>query len=123
MDNDAKLILSKDDYQKISYLIMGADSNTAVVLGDELNRASIVPTHEVPKDVIAMNSSVRFVDQSNGRESVVTLVYPHDARIEEHKISVLSPVGSALIGLRVGDAIQWPLPQGRERTLKIIGVV
>ncbi len=69
-----------------------------------------------------MGSTVTFIDLDSNQENTVSLVYPEEANVAEMKISVLSPVGSALIGLRVGGAIDWPVPQGKVRRLKVTGV-
>jgi regulator of nucleoside diphosphate kinase len=69
-----------------------------------------------------MNSRVRFVDEESNRESEVTLVFPGQADVESDRISVLAPVGSALLGLSVGDSIHWPLPNARTRQLRVIAV-
>ncbi len=88
-----------------------------------MGRASIVADEELPKDVVSMNSKVRLQDLETGQETIVTLVYPNDANIEENKISILAPVGSALIGLQVGQVIQWPVPSGQEKRFKVLAVL
>lgn len=122
METDSKLILSQDDYLKLSSLLSLADSNIAELLEDELSRAMVVSTEQLPDDVVSMKSMVRFIDLETAKESVVTLVYPHEAKIEDNKISILTPIGSALIGLRVGQSIQWPMPNGKEKKLKVVSV-
>lgn len=77
----------------------------------------VVANDELPADVVSMNSKVSFKDLDTEKESVVTLVYPQDANIDEGKISIFAPVGSALIGLRVGQVINWPLPHGKEKKI------
>ncbi len=123
MDNQETLIVTKTDFEKLSSLIRSMSSDVAELLDEELSRASVVSDNELPKDVVSMNSTVRFQDLDTGGETVVTLVYPHEAKIEENKISILAPVGSALIGLRVGQVIQWPVPNGKEKRLKVISVL
>lgn len=123
MDIHEKIIVTKTDFQKLTSLIQDADSAAADLLDEELGRASVVSDDEIPGDVVSMNSKVRFQDLDTGTESVVTLVYPNEANIEENKVSVLAPVGSALIGLRVGQTIQWPVPNGKEKKLKVIAVL
>jgi regulator of nucleoside diphosphate kinase len=123
MANQEKLILTQNDFQKLTSLVKATDSDIAELLEEELGRASVVSDEELPDDVVSMNSKVRFQDLDTGTETVVTLVYPHDARIEENKISILAPIGSALIGLRVGQVIQWPMPNGKEKRLKVISVL
>lgn len=85
----------------------------------ELARASIVEPGKMPADVVTMNSTARVVDESGGEEYRLTLVYPRDADGDPGKVSVLAPVGSAILGLRVGESIQWPMPGGRQAALRI----
>lgn len=116
------IILTKTDFEKISALINSAPSAISQLLEEELGRALLVADDKLPEDVVAMNSIVSFEDLEGGKTSLVVLVYPHEANISESKISILTPVGSALIGLRVGQSIRWPLPNGREKRLKVISV-
>lgn len=84
-------------------------------LDQELEKAKVVSPHDIPKDVITMNSIVRVRDLGSGEKKDYTLVFPSDARIEEGKISILSAIGTALIGYRVGDVIEWQVPSGLKR--------
>jgi regulator of nucleoside diphosphate kinase len=85
----------------------------------ELDRAVLVSSYAVPPDVATMNSKVRYVDEASGEERIVTLVYPHDADAAAGKVSVLAPVGNALLGLSVGQTIEWDFPDGSRRRLKL----
>lgn len=118
------LIIHQADFDKLSALVSGVQSELENVemLADELSRASVVSEEKLPRDVVAMNSKVSFEDMETGKLTEITLVYPHDANIEENKISILTPVGSALIGLKVGHEIEWPVPNGKERKLKVLSV-
>jgi regulator of nucleoside diphosphate kinase len=78
----------------------------------ELERAVIVEPQEVPGSVVTMNSTVRFKLQPSGNEFCLTLVYPEDMDGSGGTISILAPVGCALIGLSQGDVIEWPKPGG-----------
>jgi regulator of nucleoside diphosphate kinase len=89
-------------------------------LAPELDRADIVPFGAVPPDVVTMNSRVAFADETTGEFRVVTIVYPDEADPAEGKISVMAPVGSALLGLSVGQSIEWCFPDGRPRTLRVV---
>ena len=89
-------------------------------LAPELDRADIVPFHAVPPNVVTMNSRVAFEDETTGESRIVTIVYPHEADTSEGNISVLAPVGSALLGLSVGQSIEWCFPDGRPRTLRVV---
>jgi regulator of nucleoside diphosphate kinase len=91
-------------------------------LREELERADIVEPEAMPRNVVTMNSVVRFVDEDSGRESEVELVFPGHADVEANRISVLAPIGSALLGLSVGSSIDWPLPEGRTRRLRVVGI-
>jgi len=91
-------------------------------LAAEIDRATVVRPQDVPPDVVTMNSTIRFRDDSNGQEFELTLVYPNDAGQPE-SISILAPVGSALLGLSVGQSIAWQVPGGRELDLRVLAVV
>ncbi len=78
----------------------------------------VVSSTEIPKDVITMNSQVRLKDLDSGEEVIYCLVFPHAADSKQQKISILAPIGTALIGYRVGDIIEWNVPAGLKR-LKI----
>jgi regulator of nucleoside diphosphate kinase len=123
MHSQDSLILTQADFQKLSSLLSSAQTEIAELLEEELGRATIVPNEKLPQDVVSMNATVSFQDLDTRKESVVTLVYPHEANIDENKISILAPVGSALIGLRVGQIINWPVPNGKEKRLKVISVL
>ena len=81
----------------------------------EIQRASVVPAAEIPSDVITMNSRARLLDLDQGTTLEYTLVYPQDADFAEGKISVLAPIGAAMLGYRVGDEIDWIVPAGLRR--------
>ena len=81
--------------------------------------ADIVPGSRVPPDVVTINSKVVFLDEVTGTTHTVTLVYPHDFSIAERRISVLSPVGRALLGRRVGESAEIPVPGGTKRRIRI----
>jgi regulator of nucleoside diphosphate kinase len=81
----------------------------------ELDNAHVVEPWEVPADVVTMNSTVWFVDEATGEEECYTLVYPHQADVSRNRLSVLAPIGTALVGYRIGDVIEWPVPAGMSR--------
>lgn len=121
------LLLSRLDVERIEALLEKTSSNTLNIsaLQDELARAEILAPSEMPADVITMNStaSVRLEDGVLGdHEHELTLVYPRDADGSSDKVSILAPVGSALLGLRVGDAIDWPMPGGRNARLHVLAI-
>ena len=84
-------------------------------LDAELARGKVVAPTEVPSDVVTMNSRVRLVDLDTHEEMVYTLVFPQEADITQSKISVLAPIGTAMLGYRVGDTFSWRVPDGVRR--------
>ncbi|MCK6622996.1 MAG: nucleoside diphosphate kinase regulator [Calditrichaceae bacterium] len=84
-------------------------------LENELLRAEIVSPKNVPPDVITMNSKVRIREVNSEKDIICELVFPNDADISKNKISILAPVGTALIGFKVGDIIEWNVPAGLKR--------
>ncbi|MDD5566332.1 MAG: nucleoside diphosphate kinase regulator [Candidatus Omnitrophica bacterium] len=87
-------------------------------LESELNRAIIVDADKIPSDVVTMNSRVCLRDVDTAKDEIYQLVYPEDADIEQNKISILAPIGTAILGYKVGDVIKWKVPAGIRR-LKI----
>lgn len=116
------IVLSESDYNRIMALLDSLDSDDLLPLENELTRAKVVPLSKLPANTVAMGSTVTFEDLESGKTTTVTLAFPNEANVEEMKISVLSPVGSALLGLRVGGTIEWPLPSRGQRRLKVIAV-
>jgi len=102
---------------------MNTSSLGAKLLAEEVDRANTLPASELPGDVVTMNSRVVFEDEASGETHAVELVYPKDADMEAHRLSVLSPMGAGLIGMQQGSAIEWPNRQGVLRRLKIVEVV
>lgn len=98
----------------------GRDAVTAERLGAELDRAVVVD--QLPPGVVGMGSRVRFEDVRTGNVREVVLVYPAQADASAGRISVLAPIGAALLGLSEGDTIAWPLPDGREARIRILAV-
>lgn len=84
-------------------------------LEEELNRGLLVSSRNVPGDVITMNSTACLIDLDTGEELVYTIVFPMDADIQQNKISVLAPIGTAMLGYGVGDAFEWKVPDGIRR--------
>lgn len=93
----------------------------ARALRDELDRANEVAAEDIAPDVVTMNSTVHFVDEKSDVEHELTLVYPHQAG-KAGTVSIFAPVGSALLGLSVGQSIEWQVPDGRNLTLRVVGV-
>jgi regulator of nucleoside diphosphate kinase len=85
------------------------------VLDEELDRAEPVKANEIPNNVITMNSTFRLRNLDNGEEVAYTLVFPGEADSARGKISILAPIGTAVLGYRVGDTIEWKVPAGLKR--------
>ena len=92
------------------------------LLLDEIDRAAICGRADIPSDVVTMGSHVTFLDEKSGAERAVHLVYPGDADISAGRISIMTPIGAGLIGLSVGQSINWPDRGGAEHRLTIIAV-
>ncbi|SDH02265.1 MULTISPECIES: nucleoside diphosphate kinase regulator [unclassified Duganella] len=91
-------------------------------LQDELARAKAVEPEDIPSDVVTMRSQVRFEIEQPPQQLCLTLAYPKDMPELEDGISILTPIGTALLGLKVGDSIDWPRPDGQMTTLRILEV-
>jgi regulator of nucleoside diphosphate kinase len=118
-----RVVLSRFDHERLERLLERVGPRPDLdALREEIERAEIVEPEAVPRTVVTMNSVVRFVDEESGKESEIKLVFPGHADVESNRISVLAPVGSALLGLSVGDSIGWPLPNGRTRRLRVVAV-
>jgi regulator of nucleoside diphosphate kinase len=126
--SERQIWITTFDLERLSSLVEGVRATgpqKKAYLGQlekELERARVVNPEKIPGDVITMNSVVRIRDLESGEETTYTLVFPAEARIEENRISVLSAIGTALIGFRVGDIIEWKVPSGLKR-LKVEGIL
>ena len=121
------LLLSRLDAERIEALLEQPQyrSLNTRALQEELERADVVEPAQMPADIITMNSTARVRLEEAGQgdhEHELTLVYPRDADGSAEKVSILAPVGSALLGLRVGDAIDWPMPGGRSARLHVLAI-
>ncbi|HWK40885.1 MAG TPA: nucleoside diphosphate kinase regulator [Croceibacterium sp.] len=120
------LTLADDEAETLADLavsLLDRSPQLAEMLLQEIDRAETFPPAELPADVVTMMSRVTFVDEGSGKEHSVELVYPKDANMAENRISVLTPVGVALVGMRRGNSIDWPNLQGAVRRLRIVEVV
>ena len=119
------IVITTQDHDRLEALIdslpAGGFPNKAA-LEAELKRAEIVPPEQLPPNIVTMNSTVRFTIAESGEEFELTLVYPKYAG-EPDRISVLAPVGSALLGLAVGDELAWPRPGGGVSTVRVVDVL
>lgn len=122
-----QLLLLKEDYDIISsYLKRGLSKVTfnrkdAEQLEGELKRAKLVSKAELPNDVVRLNSSVTIKDEKENKVIEVMLVTPEKVNIKQKKISIMSPIGTALIGFRKGQQVKWMVPAGR-KTFTILEV-
>ena len=122
LNTKTEIIISSLDADRLYALMESLPANSFAgekELEAELGRANIVEPHEVPATVVTMNSTVNFVVESTGEEFTLTLVYPKNIDSSGNKISILAPVGSALLGLSQGDQIEWPKPGGGLITVTI----
>ncbi len=122
MQQDVILITEKD-LLRIKHILSFQNSDEFENLELELDRAKIITDNEVPSDLVTMNSKVKFLNIQDNKEMIATIVYPAEANFVDGKISVLASLGSALIGLRVGQTINWMFPDGRTRTLKLLEIL
>jgi len=115
------LIVSNAEYERLTDLAnasMERLPEVAQELLDELERAQIVDDKEVPKDVVRMGSTVTF-KSDDGNTRTLKLVYPADESLDQHRISVMTPVGAALIGLGTGQSISWTARDGKHHRLTV----
>lgn len=111
-DLQQNIIVTQTDLERLLAVVDQTNAPTAESLEAELHRAVVVGPREVPADVVTMNSELIYEDCDSHTQRRVTLVYPKDANAAEGKISVLAPIGSALLGLRKGQTIEWRVPNG-----------
>ena len=116
------LIIDAGHYERLRSIAAGAPSPVGERLLFELERADLRPSGEMPGDVVTIGSQVTYRDDSTGRMQTVRLAYPEDANIEERRVSVLAPIGAALIGLSAGQRIRWEMPDGNEKLLTVVAV-
>ncbi|RDV04066.1 nucleoside diphosphate kinase regulator [Undibacter mobilis] len=117
------ITLSRSDCDRLDRLASAAASSpTSDFLAREVARATVVPSETAPCGVVAMGSTVTFRDDTTAQARTITLVYPDEADLAHGRISVLTPVGAALIGLPVGESIEWQTPDGGWRLLTVLRV-
>src|SRR5688500_12519886 len=126
MNGRPQIVLTSQDLERLETLLESLPASSvpgSAELLAELERAEIVEPEQIPPSVVTMNSTVRFSMDSSGAEFCLTLVYPKDVDGTGEKISVLAPVGSALLGLSTGDEIEWPKPSGGTIKVRIKEIV
>ncbi len=125
---EREIVITSLDQERLTAILNspviqnGPDKERLAELRAELERASVVAPGDIPPDVVTMNS--RFMVRDLAAEAVheYTLVYPHEADITKGKISILAPIGMALLGYRKGDVVAWKVPSGT-RTLKVESIL
>lgn len=113
--HNPSLIITARDLTRLRHVIDLHDTPTAEQLDSELQRATVVPSEEVPPTVVTMNSEVVYEDCATRDRRTVRIVFPNEADAGRGKVSVMAPIGSALIGLSVGQETEWRMPGGRKR--------
>lgn len=120
-----EVVLSSLDLDRLEQLLdsMPVMDPARLQLEQELNRALVLNPSQMPANVVTMNSKVRFRFLNSNEESCLSLVYPKDLDGAGDKVSVLAPVGSALLGLSEGDQIDWPVPDGGIQSIKVLQLI
>lgn len=120
--NHTPIYISREDYTKLRLLIATTLHSSASAalqkLREELDRAAVVDPAAFPADIVTMDSTVEFEDLATGEIEEYTITFPDRADVEWKRISILAPIGTALIGCRVGDIVKWSTPGGI-RQLKV----
>ena len=122
MRKETNIYITKPDQERLNHLISIAreregDQNRQYLdsLEEELERAEVVQQKDIPPDVITMRSKVRLKDLDSGEEMIYRLVFPTEANYDDGKISVLAPIGTAMLGYKLGDVIEGKVPAGLRR--------
>lgn len=126
MAKGSQIILTSNDMDRLETLLESLPPNVfpgKEALQAELERAEVVEPQKIPPSVVTMNSTVRFTIADSGKDFSLTLVYPKDIDGSADQISVLAPVGSALLGLSVGNELEWPRPGGGMMKVRVDEVV
>lgn len=117
--------ISEADYDLIASFAMSLEGRSpalAQMIFDEIDRANVHAREELPKDVVTLGSEVTYLDDTTGALRSIRLVLPAEADIEAGRVSIATQMGAGLIGLKAGHSMNWPCPDGRPRTLKILEV-
>jgi regulator of nucleoside diphosphate kinase len=120
-----RIVIAASEHARLTALAekaLTANSAVGEYLIEELSRAHLVPDADFVPHVVRMGSVVTYRDETSGRTRTVTLVYPDAADIARNRISILTPIGAALIGMAPAQSIPWPTPDGRESSLTVLDV-
>lgn len=120
--NEDVILLTERDYLRLRHILSFQNSSEFENLEVELDRAKIIDDNVIPPGLVKMNSKFKFKVLNEDKTMVITIVYPEDADFAAGKVSVLAPLGSALIGLQVDQEINWMFPDGKVKRLKILEV-
>jgi regulator of nucleoside diphosphate kinase len=123
--NSPARLLTELDHIRISKLLQrpGASPQTQAAVDDLIHSAELISSYKVPANVVTMYSQVMIADRHTGEQRKLTLCYPHDADPAEGFVSVLSPVGAGLLGLKNGSTARWTTPDGGTATAKIVEIL
>ena len=123
----SKLIITREDYRTLNSYVKGLrpvkdfDRKNAASLQEELSKATLVDSEELPDDVVRLNSRVVVKEETKDKLIELVLVVPEKADIKERRVSVFAPIGTALIGFREGEMVNWTVPAG-SKTFTIMKV-
>ena len=126
MAESPTITISSGDFERLDNFLDSLPPNSfpeADMLREELERARILDPDKMPGDVVTMNSKVRFVVEPSGKQYELTLVYPKDIDGSPDQISILAPVGSALLGLSIGQEIEWPAAGGKKIRVRVVDIL
>jgi len=118
---DRKIFITTTDAERLRNLIQDMKNPNdheriyLKLLTEELLRAEVVEPQKIPRDIVTMNSLVKFRDMETREVYMYSIAYPANSDFEKGRISVLAPIGMALLGYRVGDVVEWPVPAGMRR--------
>lgn len=121
MNLKSSLVITDTDAKRLRQMLERANDSSGLdranrqALEEEIDKAVVLPFDKVPLNVVTMHSRVRIVDMRTGEQMVYQIVYPHEANYGERKISILAPIGTALLGYSAGAEIDWNVPSGSRR--------
>lgn len=125
MSQSPSITLSSRDFDRLEALLdapQWRNHPTAQALREEMDRAHVLPPEQIPIDLVTMNSTVTCVEEIGGKEHALTLAYPAEADAAQGRISVFAPVGAALLGLTIGQSIDWTTPDGQPLRLRVVAI-
>lgn len=125
MSQSPPITLSSRDFDRLEALLDAPQwhgNATAQALRGEMDRANVLPPEQIPADLVTMNSTVTCVEEIGGKQHVLTLSYPAEADAAQGRVSVFAPVGAALLGLTIGQSIDWTTPDGQPLRLRVTAI-